>query len=246
MARMRLDRMLAQMGFGTRSQVREMVRAGRVTVDGAAARDAGLQLDPDAQETRVDGQRREWKAVRTVMLTKPLGVVTAARDPKQPTVMDLLPPLYRAMGCMPAGRLDKDTEGMLVITNDGQLAHRLITPGKEVGKLYEARVDGPLGPADAAAFAEGIAIRDADGSFDAKPARLRILSAGDQESVAQVYVTEGKYHQVRRMFASRGRQVLALTRLAIGGMRLDGALAPGEWREMTPEEIRLLETEPTE
>lgn len=246
MARMRLDRMLAQMGFGTRSQVREMVRAGRVTVDGAAARDAGLQLDPDAQETRVDGQHLEWKAVRTVMLNKPLGVVTAARDPKQPTVMDLLPPLYRAMGCMPAGRLDKDTEGMLVITNDGQLAHRLITPGKEVGKLYEARVDGPLGPADAAAFAEGIAIRDADGSFDAKPARLRILSAGDQESVAQVYVTEGKYHQVRRMFASRGRQVLALTRLAIGGMRLDGALAPGEWREMTPEEIRLLETEPTE
>ena len=246
MARMRLDRMLAQMGFGTRSQVREMVRAGRVTVDGAAVRDAGLQLDPDAQETRVDDQRLEWKAVRTVMLNKPLGVVTAARDPKQPTVMDLLPPLYRAMGCMPAGRLDKDTEGMLVITNDGQLAHRLITPGKEVGKLYEARVDGPLGPADAAAFAEGIAIRDADGSFDAKPARLRILSAGDQESVAQVYVTEGKYHQVRRMFVSRGRQVLALTRLAIGGMRLDGALAPGEWREMTPEEIRLLETEPTE
>ena len=156
MARMRLDRMLAQMGFGTRSQVREMVRAGRVTVDGAAARDAGLQLDPDAQETRVDGQRLEWKAVRTVMLNKPLGVVTAARDPKQPTVMDLLPPLYRAMGCMPAGRLDKDTEGMLVITNDGQLAHRLITPGKEVGKLYEARVDGPLGPADAAAFAESM------------------------------------------------------------------------------------------
>ena len=98
MARMRLDRMLAQMGLGTRSQVREMVRAGRVTVDGAAARDAGLQLDPDAQETRVDGQRLEWKGVRTVMLNKPLGVVTAARDPKQPTVMDLLPPLYRAMG----------------------------------------------------------------------------------------------------------------------------------------------------
>ena len=242
----RLDKCLTMLGLGSRSGVKQLIRGGSVRIDGEIIREPERKLDAEQSQTTVNGTAVEYKAVRTVMMNKPSGVLTAARDKKQRTVLDLLPPMYAAMGCMPAGRLDKDTEGMLVITNDGQLAHRLITPGKEVGKLYEARVDGPLGPADAAAFAEGIAIRDADGSFDAKPARLRILSAGDQESVAQVYVTEGKYHQVRRMFASRGRQVLALTRLAIGGMRLDGALAPGEWREMTPEEIRLLETEPTE
>ena len=145
--------------------------------------------------------------------------------------MDLLPPLYRAMNCMPAGRLDKDTEGLLILTTDGQLAHRLISPKKEVGKLYEATVDGPLDAGDAAAFAAGLQIDDADGAFRAKPAALRILYSAPEESTAQV----------RRMFAARRRTVTALRRLAVGGLRLDAALAPGEWRELTEEEERLLE-----
>ena len=242
MPRMRLDRLLSNMGFGTRSRVRELLRAGRVTVDGVAAKDAGISVDPAAQAVCVGGERVEWKENRTVMLFKPRGVLTAARDPKQTTVLDLLPPMYRALSCMPAGRLDKDTDGLLILTTDGQLAHRLISPAKEVKKVYEATVDGPLSDADVRAFADGLEIDDADGVFTAKPAGLSVLSSADEESRARVTVTEGKYHQVRRMFAARGRTVLTLRRLSVGGLVLDPALSPGQWREMSDEEIALLES----
>ena len=242
MPRMRLDRLLSNMGFGTRSGVRELLRAGRVTVDGGAAGDGSMLVDPGVQAVRVGGERVEWKENRTVMLFKPRGVLTAARDPRQPTVLDLLPPMYRALSCMPAGRLDKDTDGLLILTTDGQLAHRLISPAKEVEKIYEATVDGPLSEADARAFAAGLMINDADGAFAAKPAALSILVSGEKESRARVTVTEGKYHQVRRMFAARGRTVLTLRRLSIGRLALDPALSPGQWRELTDEESALLES----
>lgn len=241
--RMRLDKLLAMLGEGTRTQVRDMVRAGRVTVDGAVVRDAGLQVDAESAAVAVGGRVLSYKSVRHVMLNKPQGTLTAARDKKQPTVMDLLPPMYAAMDCMPAGRLDKDTEGLLVITSDGQLAHRIISPKHDVGKVYFARVDGPLGEKDIEAFAQGLHISDSDGEFDARPARLEILSVSEQESEARVRVTEGKYHQVKRMFASRGVQVTYLKRLQIGALKLDPALAPGAWREMTDEEVALLEQE---
>ena len=243
---MRLDRLLAFLGEGTRSEARELVRAGRVCVDGAPARDAGMQVDAARSAVTLDGRALSYKRVRHVMLNKPAGVLTAARDKKQRTVMDLLPPLYAAMGAMPAGRLDKDTEGLLVITSDGQLAHRIISPKHEVGKVYLARVDGPLGEEDAAAFAAGLHIRDADGEFDARPAGLEIVSSSAQESEALVRVTEGRYHQVKRMFAARGRTVVYLRRLQIGALSLDPALAPGQWRELTQEEAALLEQEPPE
>ena len=241
--RMRLDKLLAMLGEGTRTQVRDMVRAGRVTVDGAVVRDAGLQVDAESAAVAVGGRVLSYKSVRHVMLNKPQGTLTAARDKKQPTVMDLLPPLYAAMDCMPAGRLDKDTEGLLVITSDGQVAHRIISPKHDVGKVYFARVDGPLGEKDIEAFAQGLHISDSDGEFDARPARLEVLSVSEQESETRVRVTEGKYHQVKRMFASRGVQVTYLKRLQIGALKLDPALAPGAWREMTDEEVALLEQE---
>ena len=241
--RMRLDRLLCTMGEGTRSGVRDLVRAGRVTVNGTPARDAGMQVMAGQDEVVLDGRRLDYRSVRHVMLHKPQGVLTAARDKKQPTVMDLLPPMYAAMGCMPAGRLDKDTEGLLIITSDGQLAHRIISPKKEVGKVYLAHVDGPLARQDADAFAAGLHISDSDGEFDAAPARLEILSASPSLSVARVRVTEGKYHQVKRMFAARGVQVVYLKRLQIGALKLDPALMPGQWREMTGEEVALLEQE---
>ena len=239
--RLRLDRLLATLGEGTRAEARDMIRAGRVTVDDQTARDPAAQVDALAQRVCVDGRPLEYKRVRHVMLHKPAGVLTAARDPKQRTVMDLLPPLYAAMGCMPAGRLDKDTEGLLVLTSDGQLAHRLISPKHDVGKVYLARVDGPLGEDDVRAFADGLHIEDADGAFAARPAKLEILSSGSQGSEARVRVTEGKYHQVKRMFTARGVQVTYLKRLAIGALSLDENLAPGQWREMTEEEVALLE-----
>lgn len=243
---MRLDRLLAFLGEGTRSEVRTLVRAGRVCVDGVPARDAGQQVNAAKSSVTIDGRVLSYKSVRHVMLNKPAGVLTAARDKKQRTVMDLLPPLYAAMGAMPAGRLDKDTEGLLVITSDGQLAHRIISPRHEVGKIYLARVDGPLDDRDAAAFAQGLHIRDADGEFDARPARLEILRTSPQESEARVRVTEGRYHQVKRMFAARGRTVVYLKRLQIGALALDAALAPGQWRELTQEEVSLLERETPE
>ena len=242
-AKMRLDKLLAMLGEGTRTQVRDMVRAGRVTVDGAVVRDAGLQVDAESAAVAVGGRMLSYKSVRHVMMNKPQGTLTAARDKKQPTVMDLLPPMYAAMDCMPAGRLDKDTEGLLVITSDGQLAHRIISPKHDVGKVYFARVDGPLGEKDIEAFAQGFHISDSDGEFDARPARLEILSVSEKESEARVRVTEGKYHQVKRMFASRGVQVVYLKRLQIGALKLDPALAPGQWREMTDEEVARLEQE---
>lgn len=240
---MRLDKLLAALGEGTRTQVREIIRAGRVCVDGAPERDAGRQVDAQHQRVTLDGRRLCYKRVRHVMMNKPGGVLTAARDKRQKTVMDLLPPLYAAMGCMPAGRLDKDTEGLLVITSDGQLAHRIISPKHDVGKVYFARVDGMLTQADANAFAAGLHICDADGEFDARPARLEIVRAGEGESEARVRVTEGRYHQVKRMFAARGRKVTYLKRERIGALALDAALAPGQWREMTQEEAALLEQE---
>ena len=241
MKTMRLDKFLAMLGEGTRSEVRDHVRAGRVTVDGVPVRDAGMQLDPEESVVAILGRALSYKAVRHVMLHKPMGVLTAARDKKQKTVMDLLPPMYAAMGAMPAGRLDKDTEGLLIITSDGQLAHRIISPKKDVRKIYYARLDAPLGEKDIAAFAAGLHIKDADGEFDAKPAVLEILSETGCE--VRIHVSEGKYHQVKRMTASRGANVIYLRRERIGALDLDEKLAPGEWREMTEDEVALLETE---
>ena len=177
------------------------------------------------------------------MLNKPQGTLTAARDKRQRTVMDLLPPMYAAMGCMPAGRLDKDTEGLLIITSDGQLAHRIISPKKDVTKVYFARVDGVLHEEDIAAFAAGLHIDDSDGTFDARPAGLTILSTDGASSEVRVRVSEGKYHQVKRMLSSRGAPVTYLKRERIGALALDPALAPGQWRELTDEEVALLEQE---
>ena len=242
MKTMRLDKLLSTLGEGTRSEVRDLVRAGRVTVDGVTAKDAGMQVDAEKSVVALSGRVLSYKAVRHVMLHKPQGVLTAARDKKQRTVMDLLPPMYAAMGCMPAGRLDKDTEGLLIITSDGQLAHRIISPKKDVKKIYYARLDAPLGEEDAAAFAAGLHIKDADGEFDAKPARLEILSQTGCE--VRIHVSEGKYHQVKRMTAARGANVVYLRRERIGALDLDASLAPGEWREMTDDEIALLEMDP--
>lgn len=240
---MRLDKLLSMLGEGTRAQVKDMIRAGRVTVDGIPARDSGMQVDPEASAVCIGGRKLSYKAVRHVMLNKPNNTLTAARDKKQKTVMDLLPPMYAAMGCMPAGRLDKDTEGLLIITSDGQLAHRIISPKKDVSKVYFARVSGMLDQSDIDAFASGLHIKDADGEFDAKPAGLEILSSSEGESEVRVRVSEGKYHQVKRMLASRGAPVVYLKREQIGALVLDPMLAPGQWRELTDKEVILIEQE---
>lgn len=240
---MRLDKCLAMLGIGSRSEVKQMIRRGLVSIDGIPAADPERKLDPEHSRIIVAGTEYVFKAERTVMLHKPAGVLTAARDKKQRTVMDLLPPMYTAMGCMPAGRLDKDTTGLLILTSNGTLAHRLIDPNKEVGKTYEARIDGCFTEADIAAFRSGLHIDDSDGVFDARPAKARILEQGDGSSLVEVRIAEGKYHQVKRMFAKRGYAVLALKRVRIGRLRLDPALEPGAYRELTQAEIGLMEQE---
>ena len=232
---MRLDRWLVTLGVGSRSEVQRMLRRGAVTVNGLPVTDPAFSCDPDACALTLHGAPVDGRLVRHVMLHKPAGMLTAARDKKQPTVMDLLPPVYAAIGCMPVGRLDKDTTGLLLLTCDGEMNHRLLAPGRHVDKTYLAEVDGPLTEAEVRAFAQGLTLSD----FTAAPARLEILSSGES-SLARVTVHEGKFHQVKRMFSAVGREVTQLHRERFGSLRLDEALRPGAWRELTEEELRAL------
>ena len=224
---MRLDKLLSNLGVASRAGCRELLKAGRVQVDGQTVRDGAAQVSEKAA-VLLDGTALDTRLARHLMLFKPQGVLTAAEDGRQQTVMDLLPGVYRSCGCMPVGRLDKDTTGLLVLTTDGELAHRLIAPGRHVDKVYEAVVDGVLDEGDAAAFAAGIPLKD----FTALPAKLEVLA----ENRARVTVQEGKYHQVKRMFGARGKPVLALHRASFGPLQLDETLCPGPFRELTGEE----------
>ena len=228
---MRLDKLLTALGVASRSGCRQVLKSGRVRINGKTVADAGAGVSPEDQ-VYLDGQLLDVRLERHVMLYKPGGILTAAEDKKQQTVMDLLPEVYRSLRCMPVGRLDKDTTGLLLLTTDGEMAHRLIAPQRHVDKVYRATVDGALDESDAAAFAQGVPLKD----FTALPAKMQILSP----DTALVTVQEGKYHQVKRMFGARGKQVLALHRLSFGPLVLDDALRPGEYRELTKEETAAL------
>ena len=229
----RLDKFLCDSGAGTRSQVKLILKAGRVTVDGVVVRDNSAKIDPQRQIVCLDGEVLGGKRRMVVMLNKPAGFVTATEDSKERTVMELLPPELIAMDLKPVGRLDKATEGLLLFTNDGGLLHRLISPKKEVPKVYYARHEGTAGETDAEAFAAGLTLRDGTVCL---PAKLEPLGPGE----SLVTVCEGKYHQVRRMMASRQMTVLYLERRAEGGLEL-GELERGKCRELTAEEIHILE-----
>ena len=225
----RLDKIISATGKKSRREVREMVRQGRVLVDGKPAPAADMKVDPQTAVILLDGEPLGYEKFTYVMLHKPAGVLTATEDRRQETVLDLLPPELRRRALSPVGRLDKDTEGLLLLTNDGQLAHRLLSPKSHVDKVYYARVDGALEPGDIAAYAAGMTLGD---GLECLPAGLEILSPTE----ALVTLREGKFHQVKRMLAARGKPVLYLKRLSMGRLRLDPALAPGAWRMLTEEE----------
>lgn len=225
----RLDKIISATGKKSRREVREMVRQGRVLVDGKPSPAADMKVDPQTAVILLDGEPLGYEKFTYVMLHKPAGVLTATEDRRQETVLDLLPPELRRRALSPVGRLDKDTEGLLLLTNDGQLAHRLLSPKSHVDKVYYARVDGALEPGDIAAFAAGMTLGD---GLECLPAGLEILSPAE----ALVTLREGKFHQVKRMLAARGKPVLYLKRLSMGRLRLDPALAPGAWRMLTEEE----------
>lgn len=234
MAGERLDKLIAAMGKWSRREVKRLIKEGRVLVDGVPARGCEEKVDPRASTILVDGEDLGYQPHTYVMLHKPAGVLSATEDRRQRTVLDLLPPELQRRGLFPVGRLDRDTEGLLLLTDDGDLAHRLLSPRHHVDKRYYVRVDRPLTAADRAAFQEGMVLGD---GLRCMPAGLEVLGDGTE---ALVTLREGKFHQIKRMLAARGVAVCYLKRLSMGPLALDGALAPGAWRLLTVEETEIL------
>ncbi|HYF95507.1 MAG TPA: pseudouridine synthase [Symbiobacteriaceae bacterium] len=232
MAKERLDKLLSHMAVGSRKDVREIIKAGRVRIDGEVITDPAMQVDPDTQAVVLDTVTLTYQSHFHVMMHKPPGYITAADDPRKPTVMDVLPAELRRRDLMPVGRLDKDTEGLLLFTTDGELTHRLLSPKWHVDKKYLVRLERPLAPGAAAAFAAGIVLDD---GYTCLPARLESL--GPQE--ATVTIREGKYHQVKRMFQAVGNHVVYLKRLEMGPLSL-GDLPLGQSRPLLDAEIKAL------
>ena len=236
MAVQRLDKILASTGRWSRREVKLLVRQGRVLADGRPAASPEEKYDPAVTALTVDGEDIGYRDVTWLMMNKPGGVLSATEDGQVTTVLDLLSPELRRIGLFPVGRLDKDTEGLLLLTNDGDLAHHLLSPRHHVDKVYFVRVAGRLTAADQAAFREGMILGD---GLHCMPAELEILTAGEN-SEAHVTLREGKFHQVKRMLAALGKPVLYLKRVEMGKLPLDIKLAPGDYRFLTEEELELL------
>lgn len=236
MAQQRLDKIIASTGRFSRREVKQLVREGRVLVDGKLAKSAEEKYDPLTAMIAVNGEKLSYREHTWVMLHKPAGVLSATEDGRGETVLDLLAPEYRKIGLFPVGRLDKDTEGLLLLTDDGALAHELLAPKKHVDKVYFTRVDGYLAEEDCTLFARGMTLGD---GLTCLPAKLEILCAGEK-SEALVTLREGKFHQIKRMLACCGKPVVYLKRLSMGPLSLDVSLAPGEYRLLTAEEVESL------
>lgn len=235
---LRLDKYLADAGFGTRKEVKELLRKKQVQVGNVVVVQPDCKIDPETDEIFVQGRPVGYEAFSYYMLNKPQGVVSATRDEKEKTVLELIREQKRR-DLFPVGRLDKDTEGLLLITNDGKLANNLLAPGKHVDKLYYAKIDGRVEMEHVRMFEEGLDIGDEKRTA---PAYLQILSSGTQSTV-EITITEGRYHQIKRMFEAVGMQVVYLKRMSMGNLHLDPALAPGEYRKLTDREIQLLKDE---
>lgn len=228
----RLDKYLADMRMGTRSEVKKYIRKGRVQVDGIIVKESDLKLDFTNSEVLFDNTKVEYETFEYYMLNKPAGVVSATADNYNKTVVELITDA-KNKDLFPVGRLDKDTEGLLLITNDGDLAHRLLSPKKHVSKVYYARVEGLLTEEEVTLFSQGIEL---DEDFTTLPAQLDIIEAGEI-STAKITIFEGKFHQIKRMFEFVGKDVIYLKRLSMGKLILDETLAPGEYRRITKEEL---------
>lgn len=233
---MRLDRYLANMGCGSRNEVRRIIRSGSVTVNDQSIKEESFQIDPGCDLVVCWGSEIAYREYVYLMLNKPAGVISATEDSKERTVLDLIDPKYRNKGIFPVGRLDKDTEGLLILTNNGELGHKLLSPKKKVPKRYFAQVSGIIDTEDIESFQNGIALDD---GYRTMPAELELLRTGDPSEV-MVMIQEGKYHQIKRMFQALGKQVVYLKRVAMGDLMLDPSLKNGAYRELTEEEVRIL------
>jgi len=233
---LRIDKMLANMGFGTRKEVKKLLKSGVVKIDGMIVKDPKTQVNPSEQVVTVRGEEVEYKEFIYLMMNKPPGVISATEDMAEETVIDLLEEEDRVFAPFPVGRLDKDTEGLLLLTNDGQLAHQLLSPKKHVPKTYFAVIDGEVTEEDIESFRHGIVLDD---GYKTKPAELIILKSGLRSDV-EVTITEGKFHQIKRMFRALGKRVVYLKRIQMGPLALDPSLEVGEYRELTEKEVKML------
>ena len=235
---MRLDKFLVTCAVGSRTEVKNFLKAGRVMVNGKKEKSAKLQINEETDEIRFDGEKLDYEEFVYYMMNKPQGVISATEDPKHKTVLDLLDDLARSKEVFPVGRLDIDTHGLLLLTNDGQLAHALLSPKRHVDKTYLARVDGIMTQEDVEKFAQGIPLKD----FTCQPAKLELVSLDREknQSLVRVTIAEGKFHQIKRMVAYCGKEVVDLQRLTMGTLTLDENLKRGEWRRLTTEELESL------
>ena len=235
---MRLDKFLVACAVGSRTEVKNFLKTGRVTVNGKKEKSAKLQINEDTDEICFDGQKLEYEEFVYYMMNKPQGVISATEDPKHKTVLDLLDDLARSKEVFPVGRLDIDTHGLLLLTNDGKLAHALLSPKRHVDKTYLAQVKGIMTDEDIETFAQGIPLKD----FTCQPAKLELVSVDTEkdQSLVRVTIAEGKFHQVKRMVAYCGKEVVDLQRLTMGTLTLDEGLKRGEWRRLTKDELKAL------
>ena len=238
---MRLDKFLVACAVGSRTEVKNFLKSGRVTVNGKKEKSAKLQIDEETDEICFDGQKLDYEEFVYYMMNKPQGVISATEDPKHKTVLDLLDDLARSKEVFPVGRLDIDTHGLLLLTNDGKLAHALLSPKRHVDKTYLAQINGVMTDEDIETFAQGIPLKD----FTCQPAKLELVSIDTEkdQSLVRVTIAEGKFHQVKRMVAYCGKEVVDLQRLTMGTLTLDEDLKRGEWRRLSKEELEgLLES----
>ncbi len=232
----RLDKILSNMGLGTRKEVKQLVKDGAVEIDGVAAKDSSMQIDINGQKIYVFGKELVYREFIYIMLNKPQGIISATEDTREKTVVDLLSKELKSYGLAPVGRLDKDTEGLMVLTNDGQLSHQLLSPKNHIPKTYYAKINGVVTEDDVERFARGVILED---GYKTLPSKLKILESGDISAV-EIIIYEGKFHQIKRMFVSVGKQVIYLKRIAMNKLELDENLQLGEYRELYDSEVELL------
>ena len=233
----RLDKVLSNLGYGTRKEIKQVVRKGLIEVNGEIVKDNGMQIDPEVDKILVNGEEIFYRKYIYLMMNKPDGVVSATFDNRDETVIDLLEIEHQVFEPFPVGRLDKDTVGLLLLTNDGELNHRLISPKWKVDKVYYAKIDKKVTEADIKKFNNGITLDD---GYICKEAKLEILESSDSGSEVMITIQEGKFHQVKRMFEAVDKSVVYLKRVEFGTLQLDEDLEEGEYRELTEEEVAIL------
>ena len=235
--KMRVDKLLSNVGVASRAELKKYCKQGLISVNGKVINNPGVQVDSESDDIRFNGEKIVYREFVYIMLNKPDGYISATYDKYDPIVLDLIDQSYLVFEPFPVGRLDKDTEGLLVITNDGQLAHRVLSPKKHVPKTYYAKIQGKVTEEDILAFEKGVILDD---GYETMPSQMKILKSDDMSEI-ELTIHEGKFHQVKRMFESVGKKVVYLKRLSMGKLKLDESLGLGEYRELTEEEVKLIE-----